>query len=154
MTSHINTRDLVAQNLSTREAILASVIAEIHTMADRAEKLPIASPDCDLPDFASKLLMLTAPVLDLVLGRKQHRPGDVSRIELIGKLSQMQVPLMPMYPNESDIDAHEDYTNKVQQLMEEHIEHVDKALPISGDLCASYRWCEDVASEGYDQRGR
>jgi hypothetical protein len=154
MNSHINTRDLVAANLTTREAILASIIAEIHTMADRAEKLPVASPDCDLPDFAAKLLMLTGPVLDLVLGRKQHRPGDVSRIELIGKLSQLQVPLMPMYPNHWDIEACEDYCNAVHEITDRHITGVKEALPVPGSLIASYNTVEQIADEGYDQRGR
>jgi hypothetical protein len=157
---HVDTRELVAQNLSTREALLASTIADIHTLVVQAMKRPAHDPcGCVDEQVASQILMRTAPVLDLVLGRKPPSKGDQSRLELIAKLARLSVPVMPIYPNESDLNAHEDYTQTIDKLMWEHIEEVDKALPIKnakgqGDLTASYRWCEDVAENGYDQWGR
>lgn len=155
MTVSINTRDLVAANLTVREALLASIIAEIHTIIEKAQSRPSHCPDGSISEeVAASILMMTAPVLDLVLGRKKHRPGDLSRIELIAKLAKMEVPVMPTYPDERDLDAYEDYSNKVEQLMLDHLAVVDKSLPIPGDLAASYRWADDVAENGYDQRGR
>jgi hypothetical protein len=160
MTSHINNRDLFAQNLSTREALVGSELLIVHGLVEKFMKRPVNDPDGYIDEqLACEILMHTAPVIDMIFGRKPFNKGDASRLELIAKLARLSVPVMPTYPVQSDLDAHEEYTQTIDRLMWKHIEEVDKALPIKdkkgrGDFAASCRWCEDVAENGYDQRGR
>lgn len=140
---HVSMCELVMANLTPREAALAGIVAEVHILA---EKMPV--------EASAPILAITAPILDRVLGRKQFQPGDLSRIELIGTLAKMRVPLMPTYPNEQDIDTTEAYCDAVEEAVERHLRDVRKDLPCPGEFDASRRWAQDVAEEGYDQRGR
>lgn len=165
---HIRTDELVAANFTVREALFASVIAEIYTLVEKAEKARRRSfpanvidffrsrsrPDSSISDtVATAILNLATPVLDTTLGRKQHRPGDVSRIKLIGALAAMNVPVMPMYPSEEDIDNTQAYCDAVEAATERHLTDVRSDLPIPGEFEASRNWALDRVEFYDDTRG-
>lgn len=132
MTSHINTRDLVAANLSVREALLASALADILDTIEQWRHLPLSAPEATGEYIAEKIRLRSEAAIKTLMARQTLGRHDSAKLRLIADIARLSPPSpLKTYPSEGHIRDYEQHSMDIADAAQSYLTNICSGMPVS-----------------------
>lgn len=132
MTSHINTRDLVAANLTEREALVASTLADILDTIEQWRALPLSAPEATGEYIAEKVRLRAEATMKTLMARKAFSRHDSAKLKFIADITRLTPPTpIGTYPSEDHVRDYEQHSTDVADAAQSYLANVCTGMPVS-----------------------